>query len=63
MENKRFWGEFIENYREHPCLWDVKSKEYSNKLLKNKSYTVLLKKIQEIAPHADINYVKKKLII
>ena len=29
-EDKAFWGEFIDIYRGYPCLWKVKSREYSD---------------------------------
>ena len=29
-EDKALWGEFIDIYRGYPCLWKVKSREYSD---------------------------------
>jgi hypothetical protein len=40
-DNKQFWEEFIILYEEKPCLWDIKNKEYQNKLLKNAAYESL----------------------
>jgi len=46
--NKDFWEDFIELYRNHSCLWNVKCKDYSNKIKRNSSYEILLKKLKEI---------------
>ena len=45
MDNKDFLIEFIELYRSYPCLWKVKSQDYSNKLKKNQAYDVLAKNL------------------
>jgi hypothetical protein len=39
-KNKVFWEEFIEIYRQNTSgfLWEVKSKDYSNKMKRNSSY-------------------------
>ena len=42
MDNKDFLVEFIELYRSYPCLWKVKSQDYSNKLKKKQAYVVLV---------------------
>lgn len=34
--------EFIDLYRSYPCLWKVKSKEYSDEFEKDKAYKVLV---------------------
>jgi hypothetical protein len=60
MECKKFLEEFIEIYREQPCLWQVKSKDYSNKNKKNASYELLLNKLREVQPDATIEGLKKK---
>jgi hypothetical protein len=44
-KNKVFWEEFIEIYRQNSCLWEVKSKDYSNKIKRNSSHEVLLRKL------------------
>jgi hypothetical protein len=44
-KNKVFWEEFIEIYRQNSCLWEVKSKDYSNKTKRNSGYEVLLRKL------------------
>jgi len=33
--NKDFWEDFIELNRNHSCLWNVKCKDYSNKIKRN----------------------------
>ncbi|KAK4886555.1 hypothetical protein RN001_002826 [Aquatica leii] len=53
--------EFIELYRDYPCLWKVKCKDYSDKNKKNDAYKILLTKLQELEPDARIEDVKKKI--
>jgi hypothetical protein len=38
MTDTRYWSKeftttFLENYREFPCLWNIKFKEYLNKII------------------------------
>lgn len=61
--NKDFWEDFIDLYRSYSCLWNMKSKEYANKMKRNTSYDILLMKLKEIYPQASIDLLKKKLII
>lgn len=35
--------EFIDLYRSHPCLWQIKSKEYHDRQLRKAAYKVLMK--------------------
>nr|CAH7764868.1 unnamed protein product [Callosobruchus chinensis] len=60
-DNKTFWKNFISLYRAHPGLWQIKSKEYSNKHMKNSAYQELFEKCKEICPEADTKYVRKKI--
>lgn len=60
-DNKTFWAEFITLYREQRALWDVRSKEYSNKHMKRDSYGILVEKCKEIIPDADEKFVKSKI--
>lgn len=60
-DNKIFWTSFISLYRENPCLWKIKSKEYSNKPMKNAAYQKLVEKCKEINADADLKYVRKKI--
>jgi len=41
-----FPTEFIHMYREYPCLWKVKSKEYSDRIKKNLAYEHLTTKLK-----------------
>lgn len=61
VKNKTFWEEFIEIYRQNTCLWDVKSKDYSNKIKRNASYDILLKKYKELFPEGTLDNMKKKI--
>lgn len=60
-DNKQFWEEFIILYEEKPCLWDIKNKEYRNKLLKNAAYESLVAKCKELFPNANKDFVMKKI--
>jgi hypothetical protein len=62
-KNKLFWEKFIEIYRQNSCLWEVKSKYYSNKMKRNSSYEVLSRKLQEIYPQATSDFLKKKKLV
>ncbi|CAH0562766.1 unnamed protein product [Brassicogethes aeneus] len=59
--NKDFLTEFIELYRSLPCLWKVKSKEYSDRTKKDKAYEAMVAKLQEIDANANRETVKKKI--
>lgn len=59
--NKQFIIEFIELYRSHPCLWKVKSTEYSDRDKKNKAYEDMIKKLQEVDNSATRDSVKKRI--
>lgn len=56
-----FVREFIEMYRELPCLWQTKSKDYLDRNKKNEAYKVLVKKLQIIQPDATKNTVITKI--
>jgi hypothetical protein len=58
-DNEQFWEEFI-LYEEKPCLWDIKNKEYRNKLLKNAASESLVAKCKELFPNANKDFVMKK---
>lgn len=59
--NKEFLIEFIQVYRSLPSIWKVKSKEYSDRIKKNKAYEQLLTKLKEIDKIATVATVKKKI--
>ena len=52
---------FIEAYRKHECLMKIKSKDYSNKLLREKSYQALVEHCQKFEATADKEFVVKKI--
>ena len=52
---------FIEIYRNEPSLWFIKSKDYSNREVKNAAYGKLVNKLREIDPSANKDTVVKKI--
>ncbi|KAM4051847.1 uncharacterized protein ACNLHF_026339 isoform 2-T2 [Anomaloglossus baeobatrachus] len=62
-QNEAFIREFIEKYRTLPCLWRMKSAEYSNKLLKKEAYVQLVAVYNKHFPYepADESVVRKKI--
>lgn len=58
---RAFLSEFIHLYRDNPCLWKIKSKEYSDKNKKNVAYEQLRIKLSEIDPEATKEAVVKKI--
>ena len=59
--SREFITEFIQMYREYPCLWKVKSEEYSDMFKKNLPYEQLTTKLREIDPDANKEKVAKKM--
>lgn len=59
-EERKFILECIEVYRSLPALWDIKSKDYSNRIKKNEQYEQLLRKYREYYPDADKSQLVKK---
>ncbi|XP_056641549.1 uncharacterized protein LOC130448286 [Diorhabda sublineata] len=59
--SREFLLEFIELYRNSTCLWQTKSKDYSDRNKKDLAYAELVKKYQEIDPKADRSTVVKKI--
>lgn len=43
-----FLSDFIHLYREHVCLWKVKSLDSSKKQKKNAVYEILIEKLQAV---------------
>ncbi|KAL1516196.1 hypothetical protein ABEB36_000115 [Hypothenemus hampei] len=56
-----FLTEFIYLCRQFPCLWKVKSSNYSNRREKNKAYERLLLLYKTVDENATIDTVKKKI--
>lgn len=52
---------FIDMYRSLECLWKIKSKEYSNKHLKEKAYERLVEFCQSFDRTANKDTVTKKI--
>lgn len=59
--NRECIAEFIEEYKLHPCLWKIKSKEYSDRDLRNSAYEKLIEKLRPINPGANRNLVVNKI--
>jgi hypothetical protein len=59
-EKIKFIRECIEVYRSIPALWDVKCKNYSNRVVKSEQHDQLLRKYRERYPDADRQQVTKK---
>lgn len=59
--NTDFMTEFIEIYKTHTCLWQVKSPEYSNRDKRDSAYKSLLTFCQTVNPDCDVSFVKKKI--
>lgn len=54
---------FIEIYRQLPSLWNITSKNYSNRNEKAKGYQKLIDYYKTVDQEANIDKVKKKSII
>ncbi|KAK9685929.1 Alcohol dehydrogenase transcription factor Myb/SANT-like [Popillia japonica] len=61
LMSREFLTEFILLYREHPCLWKIKSKEYIDRNKKAEAYKILVRKLQNIQPNATKNDVVNKI--
>lgn len=59
--SKQFITEFIALYRSYPCLWKVKSSEYSDRDQKNKAYEDMIVKLKQVDESATRESVKKKI--
>lgn len=59
--SKELTVQFIEIYKSHPCLWKVKSRDYTDRSLKTKAYDKLVEFCKTINPQANREYVAKKI--
>lgn len=59
--SREFLVEFIELYKNSPCLWQIKSRDYSDRNKKDLAYAELVKKYREIDRNADRSTVVKKI--
>ncbi|KAJ8911104.1 hypothetical protein NQ315_003366 [Exocentrus adspersus] len=60
-KEKEFMIEFIELYKSFPCLWKIKSKEYSDRNAKSQAYDILVEKMQTVDKFANRETVVKKI--
>ncbi|CAH0563126.1 unnamed protein product [Brassicogethes aeneus] len=51
----------IKLYKSFPCLWKVKSQEYSDRNAKSQAYDILIEKMQTVHPEANRDTVVKKI--
>jgi hypothetical protein len=65
MADSRCWTkecvtDFINLYMQMPCLWRIKSRDYTNKNLKNEAYGKLVEFCKPVFPDAiGISYIRK----
>ena len=59
--SREFLREFIEIYKETPCLWQTKNKDFSNKQKKSAAYQKLSKKLAEVEKDETKDSVVKKI--
>jgi hypothetical protein len=53
--------EFIEEFRSHPSIWKIKSKEYHNREMKERAYSALTEKVKTVDPRVNKETVLKKI--
>jgi hypothetical protein len=58
---KEFVTDFINLYMQMPCLWRIKSRDYTNKNLKNEAYDKLVEFCKPVFPDANRDFVYKKI--
>ncbi|KAL1516305.1 hypothetical protein ABEB36_000224 [Hypothenemus hampei] len=56
-----FLSEFIKLYRSFPCLWQIKSKQYSDRDKKRQAYDILIQKYKEVDHAAKKETIIKKI--
>lgn len=61
MSEKEFLEQFINIYQLHPCIWDTKCKDYSNKHMRNDAYGELVEYSKTKYPNATKDFVIKKI--
>lgn len=59
--NRELLEEFIRQYQNQPCLWQIKSPEYHDRAKRDAAYNILLNKYRSIAKNADKDAVIKKI--
>lgn len=53
--------DFLNFFQNYPCLWDVSSKEYLNRNLKEAAYSELLENLKETGMPTTVDQVKYKI--
>ena len=56
-----FLTKFLEEYRELPVLWQVRSADYSNRTKQDEAWDLLVQLTREKIPEAGLCFVKKKV--
>ena len=56
-----FLTKFLEEYREMPVLWQVRSADYSNRTKRDVAWDSLVQLTREKIPEADLCFVEKKV--
>jgi hypothetical protein len=59
--NPSFLAEFIEAFRQFPCLWKVKSEDLKNKLRRDEALQVLLAMVRTKVPNADLEFLQARI--
>ncbi|KAJ8897218.1 hypothetical protein PR048_002564 [Dryococelus australis] len=59
--NREFLEDWIRIYESEPCLWEVKCKEYHDRVRKDAGYARLLAKLKEVDTNATKDAVIKKI--
>lgn len=59
--DRDFVTDFIALYKSLPCLWKIKSKEYTNRNLKNEAHNKLVDFCKSINPAANREFVIKRI--
>jgi hypothetical protein len=58
-----FLTKFLEEYRELPVLWQVRSADYSSRAKRDEAWDLLVQFTREKIPDADLCFVKKSVDI
>lgn len=53
--------QFLNIFRNYPCLWDVSAKEYLNRNVKESAYKELLENLKDAGMPGSLEAVKKKI--
>ena len=58
---KKFLIEFIEVYKAHPALWQIRNSAYRDKAKKAAAYELLVNKCREVEPDCDKDTIVRKI--